>query len=88
MIELYKILTGIYDNETSINFKRNRNHLRGHQYKLEIERFRTNIRKHNFRNRVANTWNNLPQDIVNSPTLNTFKNRLDKHWKSIEFDLP
>ena len=27
------------------------------------------------------TWNALPYDVVNSRTLNTFKNNLDAHWE-------
>ena len=26
-------------------------------------------------------WNSLPESIVTAPSLNSFKNRLDKHWK-------
>ena len=27
------------------------------------------------------TWNSLPYDVVNSGTVNTFKNHLDAHWE-------
>jgi len=33
-----------------------------------------------FCNRVTNIWNSLPIDIVTAPSLNSFKNRLDKYW--------
>ncbi len=36
-------------------------------------------------NRVANTWNALLADIVNSDNLNMFNNRLDDHWKAYRF---
>ena len=29
---------------------------------------------------ITTTWNPLPSDVVNSRTVNTFKNRLDAHW--------
>ena len=29
---------------------------------------------------MVNIWNSLPDSVVNADTLNTFKNRLDKHW--------
>jgi len=29
---------------------------------------------------VVNIWNSLPDSVVDADTLNTFKNRLDKHW--------
>ena len=31
--------------------------------------------------RVTNQWNNLPESIVTTPSLDTFKNRLDKLWE-------
>jgi len=37
-------------------------------------------RKYFFCSRVTNIWNSLPIDIVTAPSLNSFKNRLDKHW--------
>ena len=27
-------------------------------------------------------WNSLPNAVVESDTINTFKNRLDKHWSN------
>ena len=27
-------------------------------------------------------WNSLPNNVVNAPSVNAFKNRLDKYWKS------
>ena len=38
-----------------------------------------------FTNRVVNTWNKLPADIVNSTTLNSFKNKVDKLYKDKMF---
>ena len=35
--------------------------------------------KYFFFNRVVNIWNELPSNIVNSSTIETFKNRLDKY---------
>ena len=29
-------------------------------------------------------WNSLPNAVVKSDTINTFKNRLDKHWSNQE----
>ena len=38
------------------------------------------MRKFNFSNRIIPIWNSLPDYIVASPTINTFKARLDKFW--------
>ena len=35
--------------------------------------------------RIVNMWNNLPDYVVMSDTINTFKNRLDAHWKHRDF---
>ena len=42
------------------------------------------IRQHTFSVRITNIWDNLPCHIIDAPTLNTFKNKLDKHWKHQE----
>jgi len=31
---------------------------------------------------VIKDWNKLPQDVVDAPSVNSFKNRLDTHWKN------
>jgi len=33
-----------------------------------------------FSYRVVTLWNNLPSEVVSAPSLNTFKERLDKYW--------
>ena len=83
MIEVYKQLTDKYDPRVKcfLTSSDNRN-TRGHQYKLAKERSRLMIRKNSFANRNVNTWNNLPEQVVSSPSVNSFKGRLDKYWKN------
>ena len=38
-----------------------------------------------FSNRIANMWNSLPDYVVMSDTINSFKNRLNAHWKHRDF---
>jgi len=46
--------------------------------------FHYNLRKFAFCTRIVNMWNSLPNAVVESDTINTFKNRLDKHWSNQE----
>ena len=58
-----------------------RSSIRGTSLKLYPQRARTQLRKYSFAMRVVKYWNSLPEKIVTSKTLNTFKNRLDKYWE-------
>ena len=84
MIQTFKILNGFDDLEPEIFFKLRDSNTRGHKFKIYKESFGSKvIGKNVFSNRVVNEWNGLPEWVVESRTVNQFKNNIDKHFSMV-----
>jgi len=83
MIELYKIFAGKYDNNTTewITGKciEKQHDTRNHRFALQQSHVHYDMRKFRLSNRTIPIWNSFY--VVASPTINTFKARLDKFWE-------
>ena len=82
MIEVYKWVSGINKGKMEDVLKLSNNEItRTNGFKLDKFRFRKDIGKHWFGNRVVDMWNRLPSAIVGSGTLGSFKTKLDRHME-------
>ena len=55
---------------------------RGHSLKIRGSRFKTELRRNFFTQRVVNLWNSLPSEAVEAPSLNIFKIKIDSFLRS------
>ena len=89
MIQVFKILKGIDRLDPDQFFTMSaESTTRGHGLKMMKTFSRLGVRQNVFSQRVVNDWNSFPAEVVESPTLNTFKSRLDKFWQKERFRLP
>jgi len=85
MIEAYKVLSGIYDTSVVPEIPIISEYAtRGNSLKIANRRCQYNLRKYSFSVRITNVGNSLPFSVVTAPSVNSFKNRLNKHCTSQE----
>lgn len=89
MIEVFKIMRDLVDLEQDDFFASPTSEVtRGHSLKIAKPRAQSRARRRHLCVRALNDWNGLPEWVVSSVTLNTFKNNLDKHWAEHKFEAP
>ena len=85
MIEVYKIINGLYDNRVVPSLPLNVNsRTRGNTFKLRFERPKYDLRKYSFTVRIVKLWNSLPDSLVKQESLFAFEKGLDNLWKDEE----
>jgi hypothetical protein len=87
MIEVYKHLHGIYKLSGDLLPRNTDTVTRGHTMKLKKCHSSKGLRHNFFSLRVVDQWNSLPEKVVSAPTMNTFKNRLDRHWSNYRHEI-
>ena len=85
LVELFKII----HNLSPLNFDdffpfAEHNSTRGHQYKLAKKYCHLDCRKYFFVNRVVNVWNALPDEIVSSDSLYSFKHKVSSYASRLD----
>ena len=88
LIEVYKIMHKIYDPITTkglLPLAPEDNKTRGNKFKILKQRTNTNNLKYFFTNRFVNLWNSLTDNIVDACSINSFKKKIDFHFKNIMY---
>ncbi len=87
---LYKIINNLVDinkdtylHPPTTQFTRGSHNLKYHTYQTN-----TSIFKYSFFPHSIQEWNHLPSHVVNSPTLDTFRNRIINHYLPNSDPLP
>ena len=88
-IEVYKIIHNMYDPLTthSLLTLDSSSITRSNSFKLSKPRFNTLPYKYFFTNRIINKWNSLHKQVVSADSLNSFKNKIDMHFKDIMYKI-
>ena len=91
MLQTYTIINGIDRVDPKLFFEISAGSTTsywGHHQTPVKKHARLGISQSVYSQRVINDWNSLPTDVITSPSLNSFKSRLDKFWHKERFNLP
>ena len=82
LLEVFKILNGNSGGYPENFLLLSKRKGRGNSRKLFKKRCRLEICKHSFTHRVVDLWNKLPDEVILSKDVKTFKCKLDCHTRS------
>ena len=77
LIVAFQYLKGAYKQEGEWLLRVDSDRTKGNGFKLRQGWFRSDIRSKFFTQRVVTHWNRLPEEVVDAPSLEAFKARLD-----------
>ena len=75
------IWTTTFVTSTVTYFSWKKSKTRGHNKKIKKLHCRLNPRHYYFSQRVTDWWNKLPKEVINTPSVDSFKNRLNHHFR-------
>ena len=83
MIQCFKVMNGLVRIKAEELFTPiPSNNTRGHGQRVLRTKAHKATRMKSFSQRTIKSWNSLPSEVINSPSVNVFKNRLDEAWES------
>ena len=77
--EVFEIVNGYEDVDRNMFFKLEGSRTSGNKAALVKEQCSLDMRKYSFSQWVINEWNKLPNDCVNTSSVNMFKNIIDRY---------
>ena len=79
LLMCFKILNGYVAGDLSnYSLSYSNTGTRGHAQKLFVEHSKVDVRSNYFGNRIVKPWNSLPAEVINSPSVESFKKRIAK----------
>ena len=89
MILMFKLMHGLLGMPKEAYFRNPPvGSTRGHRFKVAKPRAVSRVRRNQFAVRTVTDWNSLPSWVVDAPSTDAFKNRIDKHWRGFFYDAP
>ncbi len=83
IIQVFKYLNKFSNADHSILFTMQPNPRTSNNGKtIQAKRCFTDIGRSYFSNKAVRHWNTLPAEVVSAETINSFKNRIDRHFSA------